>query len=281
MVEDDDKARSAVHRIASHQFLNFGFNFLVGGGCSAVSKTVIFPFQGFGLPRQAPWWRRGNALSKNITSHFPTIGLSFGFYGSLKRISGNQTDDHFMNFAQNFICGGLAGALTLLLVYPIPASKIELVANILERQQYPNRSFQERVARRYRGFSGSLAVIIPYRAAYFGLFDHLQRKIGKTDDRAKRMALNAMAAVTSVGVGVLLSKPFHVVRRRLQLQLDEPLDKRTYHNMIDCFVKICRHEGAKALYKGVLQEVFVSFSSVLTLVFYVECMSLLGLPVWN
>lgn len=116
----------------------------------------------------------------------------------------------------------------------------------------------------YRGFGISVAGIIAYRAAYFGLFD-----------TAKVMFLQdagfffkwAVAQVVTVSAGIM-SYPLDTVRRRLMMQSGKAVEEMAYKGTADCFRVIYRDEGGKAFFKGNATNVIRGTGGALVLVFY-------------
>merc|ERR1711935_580956 len=121
------------------------------------------------------------------------------------------------------------------------------------------------------GFGPSVAGIIAYRGAQFGLNDTIMA----FNPYAKEVGVVALAskfvmgqiAVTASG---LVAYPFDTVRRRLQMQSDKPVSERLYKGTMDCAVKIMKDEGPNGMYKGALANIFRGVGASLVLVLYGE-----------
>ena len=136
--------------------------------------TRVSAEQGFGS-----FWR-GNMA--NIVRYFPTQAFNFAFKDTIKELfpSYSPKTDFWPFFAVNMASGGLAGAGSLLIVYPLDFARTRLAADVGSGK---GREFNglidclTKVAKRsgpmslYQGFGVSVQGIIVYRGAYFGLYD--------------------------------------------------------------------------------------------------------------
>jgi len=145
-------------------------------------------------------------------------------------------------FATNVLSGGLAGACSLLIVYPLDFVRTRLAADLGAAKE--NREFNGlidcmmKVAKRggpmalYQGFGVSVQGIIVYRGAYFGLYDTAKGKLFEDEKTANFFAKWAVAQTVTAAAGVI-SYPFDTVRRRLMMQVPtsaphlrlDPLDR--------------------------------------------------------
>merc|ERR1712125_244883 len=123
----------------------------------------------------------------------------------------------------------------------------------------------------YNGYGPSVAGIIAYRGAQFGLNDTIMA----FNPYAKEQGLVAIAskfvvaqiAVTASG---LVAYPFDTVRRRLQMQSDKPVEEQIYQGNLDCAAKVLKTEGFGGMYKGALANIFRGVGASLVLVLYGE-----------
>ena len=67
-------------------------------------------------------------------------------------------------------------------------------------------------------------------------------------------------------VAVIVSNPFHTIRRRMFLQ--ESREHMIYRNYMDCFRKIIKEEGIRSMFKGSGMNVVSCVAPALVLVFY-------------
>lgn len=286
---------------------NFLVDFLLGGTSAAISKTATAPIERVKLLLQtqdankaiiesgkkytgivdcftrvareegiqALW--RGNFV--NVLRYFPTQALNFAFKDKYKQFfGGHDPDKNFWKFfAGNVAAGGAAGATSLCFVYPLDMARTRLAADIGksggERQfnglgdclgkLYKADGFRGL----YRGFGISVAGIIPYRAAYFGLFDTGKRKLTWVQKSLIVKFIFAQFCTTTSG---LLSYPFDTVRRRMMMDSGRSATEKMYKSTPDCFRQIMTKEGPKAFFKGALSNIFRGVGASLVLVLYDE-----------
>merc|ERR1712146_821638 len=87
-----------------------------------------------------------------------------------------------------------------------------------------------------------------------------------------------VAAQTAITIGAGATYPFDTVRRRLQMQLEKPVEEHLYKGTMDCFKKFAAEEGlASGLYKGFVANIVRSVGGALVLVFYDRAKNALGL----
>lgn len=286
-------------------------NFLAGGVSGAVAKTATAPIERVKLLIQTQdanpkiisgevarytgimdcfsrvakeqgigaFWR-GNLT--NIIRYFPTQAFNFAFKDSIKamfpKVDKNKEFGKF--FMINMASGGLAGAGSLMIVYPLDYARTRLASDVGGGKQQFNGLF-DCIAKTYKnsGISGlyngvgvSIVGIIPYRGVYFGLFDTLSgynpyQKDSNTLIRASSKFVCAQTAAISAGYA---SYPFDTVRRRLQMQSEKPKEEWVYKGTMDCFSKIVADEGMAALFKGAGANALRTVGAALVLVLYSE-----------
>lgn len=283
-----------------------------GGTAGAISKTIVAPIERVKLllqtqdsnpriksgeiPRYtgiincftrvsaeqgvASFWR-GNLA--NVVRYFPTQAFNFAFKDTIKglfpRYSPKQ--DFWKFFATNLASGGLAGAGSLLIVYPLDFARTRLAADVGSGK---NREFTglidciSKTAKRagpmglYQGFGVSVQGIIVYRGAYFGLYDTAKAAAFEDERTANFFAKWAIAQAVTAAAGVL-SYPFDTVRRRLMMQAG---GERIYNGTVDCWSKIASQEGPRAFFKGAWSNVIRGAGGAFVLVLYDEIKKVLN-----
>lgn len=290
---------------------DFLINFMAGGVSGAVAKTATAPIERVKLLIQTQdanpkiisgevarytgivdcfrrvaaeqgigaFWR-GNLT--NIIRYFPTQAFNFAFKDTIKalfpKVDKNKEFGKF--FMINMASGGLAGAGSLLIVYPLDYARTRLASDVGSgKQQFKGlgdclaQTYKTSgVSGLYNGIGVSIIGIIPYRGAYFGLFDTLSgyNPWQKSDTTVLRAASKfACAQVSAISAGYA-SYPFDTVRRRLQMQSDKPKEEWVYSGTIDCFQKIIAKEGTGALFKGAGANALRTIGAALVLVLYSE-----------
>lgn len=289
---------------------DFLLDFIAGGVSAAVSKTVVAPLERVKILLQiqdahkfipedqrykgivdcfsriqkeqgfTSFWR-GNVV--NVVRYFPTQALNFAFKDKFKQIfmRGVKQEDFWKFFAANLASGGAAGATSLMIVYPLDFARTRLGADV--GKSAADREFKgladcikksykaDGVVRGlYPGFISSVQGIIIYRAIYFGAYDTAKTFFDKPSILTK-FAIAQTVAATSVSVAY----PFDTVRRRLMMMSGEAKGEKMYKGTMDCWKKIVKDEGAKALFKGNFANVLRSIGCALVLVGYDELIDLL------
>lgn len=298
--------------------MDFIIDFMAGGISGAIAKTCTAPIERVKLiiqtqdanpkimsgeiPRYtgigncftriaaeqgiAAFWR-GNFT--NILRYFPTQAFNFAFKDTIKKIlpHANAKENFWKAFAVNMASGGLAGAGSLCIVYPLDYARTRLASDVGKSKKTFNglTDCLVKTARGpsgvlglYNGFGVSVAGIIPYRGVYFGMFDTLNdmNPYGKSTNAAARLISTfVVAQVTAISAGYA-SYPMDTVRRRLQMQSEKPKEEWTYKGTIDCFGKIMKNEGFTAFFKGAGANALRTVGSALVLVLYGEIKKIIG-----
>jgi len=293
--------------------LKFAKDLLAGGISAGVSKTFVAPIERVKLLLQTQdsnpkiksgeiprytgivncftrvskeqgigsFWR-GNAA--NVIRYFPTQAFNFAFKDTFKSMfpKYNPKTEFWSFFAANMASGGLAGAASLFIVYPLDFARTRLAADVgsgKEREFTGLIDCLSKVAKKggplnlYQGFGVSVQGIIVYRGAYFGLYDTAKGSLFKDEKNANLIFKFMVAQAVTASAGIL-SYPFDTIRRRLMMQAGR--GEKVYSGTIDCFQKILSQEGPKAFFKGALSNVLRGMGGALVLVGYDEIQKLLG-----
>mmetsp|Transcript_104230 Transcript_104230/g.145207 ORF Transcript_104230/g.145207 Transcript_104230/m.145207 type:complete len:299 (-) Transcript_104230:197-1093(-) len=290
---------------------DFLINFMAGGVSGAVAKTCTAPIERVKLliqtqdanpkirsgevPRYTgivdcftrvsqeqgikAFWR-GNLT--NIIRYFPTQAFNFAFKDSIKALfpKADKRTEFGKFFAINMASGGLAGAGSLMIVYPLDYARTRLASDVGTGKQQFNGLIDclsktvksSGVGGLYNGVGVSVVGIIPYRGVYFGLFDTLSGyNPYQTSDNSFLRALSKFgcAQFSAISAGYA-SYPFDTVRRRLQMQSEKPKEEWVYQGTADCFQKIIKDEGVAAMFKGAGANALRTVGAALVLVLYSE-----------
>merc|ERR1712054_388572 len=127
------------------------------------------------------FWR-GNFT--NCIRYFPTQAFNLSFRDTFKKMFPKYSPktDFGMFFAVNMASGGLAGAGSLCIIYPLDYARTRLASDVGSGKKTFNglTDCLVKTARGpagffglYNGFGVSVIGIIPYRGVYFGMFDTL------------------------------------------------------------------------------------------------------------
>jgi len=219
------------------------------------------------------FWR-GNLA--NIIRYFPTQAFNFAFKDTFKNLFPNYNPKtHFWQFfAANMASGGLAGAASLMIVYPLDFARTRLASDVGKgstREFTGLANCLTTIAKKsgplalYQGFGVSVQGIIVYRGAYFGLYDSTKGTIITKD--SSFLAKFVVAQVVTNAAGII-SYPFDTIRRRLMMQAGGK--EKLYDGTVDAFRKILAKEGAGAFFKGAFSNVLRGVGGALVLVMYDE-----------
>lgn len=233
--------------------------------------TRVYQEQGLGA-----FWR-GNLV--NVLRYFPTQAFNFAFKDSIKSLFPKQKS-FGGKLAVNVASGGLAGAGSLCIVYPLDYARTRLASDVGSGKRafdgitdclVKTAQGPAGVLGLYQGFGVSVVGIIPFRGTYFGVNDTLTAYNPYQKDVTVVGILSKFGcAQTSALSAAYASYPFDTVRRRLQMQAEKPQSEWVYNGTMDCFAKIARDEGTGALFKGAGANALRTVGSALVLVMYGE-----------
>jgi solute carrier family 25 (adenine nucleotide translocator) protein 4/5/6/31 len=290
---------------------DFLINFLAGGTSGAVAKTCTAPIERVKLLIQTQdanpkiisgevkrysgivdcfsrvageqgvkaFWR-GNLT--NIIRYFPTQAFNFAFKDGIKAMfpKADKNKEFLRFFLTNVASGGLAGAGSLMIVYPLDYARTRLASDVGGGEKQFNgladclkkTAAAGGIGSLYNGIGVSIVGIIPYRGVYFGLFDTLSgyNPYQKSDNNVMRAVSKFLCAQSSAISAGYASYPFDTVRRRLQMQSEKPQSEWVYQGTADCFSKIMKEEGTSALFKGAGANALRTVGAALVLVLYSE-----------
>jgi solute carrier family 25 (adenine nucleotide translocator) protein 4/5/6/31 len=269
--------------MAEKKKLGFFENFMLSGVAAGVSKTAAAPIERVKLLVQnqdemikqgrlnepykgvvdcvqktlksegvIPFWR-GNLA--NVLRYFPTQALNFAFKDTIKALFKVQKDaPQYVKFGTNILSGGMAGSLSLTLVYSLDFARTRLANDAKgkggERQfnglidVYSKTLKSDGIQGLYRGFTISCVGIFIYRGMYFGLYDSLKPLLLGAD------ASVLMSFLLGWGVTIfsgLMSYPIDTVRRRMMMTSGSAVK---YKGSVDCAIQVIKAEGFMSLMKG-------------------------------
>jgi len=221
------------------------------------------------------FWR-GNLA--NVVRYFPTQAFNFMFKDAIKEMMPpvDAKRDFMQALGVNIASGGLAGAGSLVIVYPLDFARTRLAADVgsaTDREftglvDCLSKTFKKGPMELYQGFGVSVVGIVFYRGSYFGLYD-----TSKTAFPTNNLVIKfGIAQVVTTAAGII-SYPFDTVRRRMMMQAGAK--EQLYSSMFDCAGKIAKDEGGSAFFKGAGANVLRGMGGALVLVLYDEIKALL------
>uniref|UniRef100_A0A8C6PZ97 Solute carrier family 25 member 12 n=1 Tax=Nothobranchius furzeri TaxID=105023 RepID=A0A8C6PZ97_NOTFU len=162
----------------------------------------------------------------------------------------NNNDNTIPLFAE-ILAGGCAGGSQVIFTNPLEIVKIRLqVAG--EITTGPRVSALSVVRDLgffglYKGAKACFLRDIPFSAIYFPAYAHIKTQL--TDEQGRLGPLQLLTAGAIAGIpAASLVTPADVIKTRLQVAARA--GQTTYSGVVDCFRKILREEGFRALWKG-------------------------------
>jgi len=227
---------------------------------------------------------RGNI--SNVARYFPNQAFNFAFKDTFKLMFKNydQKTQFFKFFMANSISGGLAGAVSLFIVYPLDFIRTRLATD--NKDSLGKRDFigtidctrkivqAEGIVGLYKGYVVAMIGMAAYRAFYFGMYDSIKGSLitKKTKKKVKFVYAQVITNLSS-----LCFYPLDTIRRRLMLQSGKKEDSKHYSTSYDCAVKIKSQEGLVGFYKGFGANIIRGSGAALVLVLYDYIQESLGL----
>lgn len=221
----------------------------------------------------------------DVISYFPTQALNFALKDSFKKLFPFDRRQHGYGlwFFGNIMSGGLAGATSLLIVTPLQLATTVLAADVLApelgRTTYQYTGMADVISKTFQhsgplglfnGFGVSVAGIVLYRGAYFGLYDTLRPLVPQ----------NNFLASFLVGWGVtiaagLATYPLDTIRRRMMIAGATPM---AYSSALECTLTIWREEGVAGFFRGALSNIVRAIIGAMILVLYDQLQAALTAP---
>jgi len=301
----------------SEGLLNFLQDFALGGVSGAIAKTCTAPIERVKLiiqtqdanprirsgevarykgivdcfarvNREQGFWAFWRGNFTNVLRYFPTQAFNFAFKDTFKNLFPRYDPKTQFGkfFLANMASGGLAGAGSLCIVYPLDYARTRLASDVgtgardfkgLGDCLVKTARGEQGIKGLYNGFGVSVAGIIPYRGVYFGLYDSLREKNPyKSDTGVVGFASKFVVAQFTAIMAGYASYPFDTVRRRLQMQSEKPREQWVYKGTVDCLTQILKGEGTPALFKGAGANALRTVGSALVLVLYDQFKSILA-----
>uniref|UniRef100_A0A8C0KDF8 Solute carrier family 25 member 13 n=1 Tax=Canis lupus dingo TaxID=286419 RepID=A0A8C0KDF8_CANLU len=167
--------------------------------------------------------------------------------------------DGSVPLAAEILAGGCAGGSQVIFTNPLEIVKIRLqVAG--EITTGPRVSALSVVRDLgffgiYKGAKACFLRDIPFSAIYFPCYAHVKASFANEDGQISPGSLLLAGAIAGMPAASLVT-PADVIKTRLQVAARA--GQTTYSGVMDCFRKILREEGPKALWKGAGARVFRS-----------------------
>lgn len=210
---------------------------------------------------------RSNGIKTFWKGHLPAqcMGMIYGvmqlpIYEQLTEYSSKHIfKNDKTNSTQSFICGGLAAAITQVIVHPVDTVRVVMVAQITDGTghkapppacQAQNGLYQcfktikasdKGVVSLYKGMIPGLIQVMPYNALVFACVNMYQK-----------LTNNALIyGFLGGSTAKLLTYPLDVVKKRLQVSnISGTAGQHNHTGASSCAKSLVQREGVASLYKG-------------------------------
>lgn len=223
----------------------------------------------------------GELMYKNSFDCFRKVLRYEGFFGlyrgllpqllgvapekAIKLTVNDFVRDRFMSrdgsipLAAEILAGGCAGGSQVIFTNPLEIVKIRLqvAGEITTGPRVSALSVLRDLGLfgLYKGAKACFLRDIPFSAIYFPCYAHMKASFTNADGHISPGSLLLAGAIAGMPAASLVT-PADVIKTRLQVAARA--GQTTYSGVIDCFRKILREEGPKALWKGAAARVFRS-----------------------
>ncbi|KAF5270644.1 hypothetical protein FQA39_LY01382 [Lamprigera yunnana] len=222
----------------------------------------------FRIPKEQGYlsfWRGNGA---NLLRYIPGQALNFAFNDMFKRHLFNSGFESKYDVLLGFVSGACAGAVSILMVYPLKYCQTRLSVDmgsqkLLSNDQIP-REFcgftdcaakvlrQNGIFGTYKGFSVAFIGSTMHRALYFGLFDAMNHCYKSYHNVSKvPLGINFFMAQIVTNISGLATYPFDTISRRLMVECSQPQHLRTLNRPWNATQVLYATEGFRSFYKGV------------------------------
>merc|ERR1712072_156231 len=293
--------------LAAPQKENFLLNFMLGGVSGCVGKTIVAPTERIKLIMQTQssttagprhglirpqysglvdcfkkvvrkegfvnLWK-GNGV--NTFKIFPMNAFSLAlkdFFGRVIKVQNPELNKGKF-LASQMLSGGLAGACTITMVFPLDFARTKLSTDVLSksgRRQYSGLfdCFRKVVKTEglmgcYSGIQTALTGVFLYKALSLGIYDYL-KTTSLSDPSVGFLKKFAVANVVTQATNVLLYPLDTVGRSQMVAAGNQRAPKQT---SIQCAQQILKKEGVKGFFKGLKSDMVTGIGGSLILVLY-------------
>eukprot|EP01138_Halocafeteria_seosinensis_P015148 gb/GECG01015461.1/.p1 GENE.gb/GECG01015461.1/~~gb/GECG01015461.1/.p1 ORF type:complete len:363 (+),score=31.24 gb/GECG01015461.1/:1-1089(+) len=216
---------------------------------------------------RAMW--RGN--SATVARVYPYSGIQLMSFDQFKKIvlKLHGKDRTRLRKREKFLCGASAGAVSVMITYPLDLMRAKLAVQRGENRYYKGMidAFrkvikQDGILGLYRGLTPTILGILPYAGLSFFTYHQLQQvlsdRTGKKASMIQKMGCGAVAGL----VGQSFTYPLDIARRRMQTYTPKGIEDSATNpetrtvpqqmlRMTEILVTVSRNEGIKkGLFKG-------------------------------
>ncbi|GER46367.1 mitochondrial carrier-like protein [Striga asiatica] len=215
----------------------------------------------------------------------------------------NYAEDAQLTPVLRLAAGACAGIIAMSATYPMDMVRGRLTVQT-EKSPYQYRGMfhalstvlrEEGFRALYKGWLPSVIGVVPYVGLNFAVYESLKdyliksKPFGLVEDNELGVVTRLACGAAAGTVGQTVAYPLDVIRRRMQMVgwnnassivTGGKKAALEYNGMIDAFRKTVRHEGVRALYKGLVpNSVKVVPSIAIAFVAYEQVKELLGVEI--
>lgn len=233
--------------------------------------------------------------------HLPAQSLSLVFNGSqffwfelLTRYFYKKENNQF---ATNFLCGGTAASLALVVCQPIDVVRTRLISQGEPKIYNGNLDAFKKIYLTdapkgfYRGLFPAMMLTVPEAAFRFGIYkflnsyfkyDFIKNKLNTKNKKKNDLEVNYFQSSINGALAGVASKsivyPFDLIKKRLQIQgFDEARLQFgrvvKFNGLFHCLIKTIREEGFFGMYKGFAPSMMKAALSTSLLFFLYDSLS--------
>lgn len=199
---------------------------------------------------------RGNGV--NCIKAAPEMGLKMLFFDKLKKLVIEDPKD--IKMSERFVSGGIAGAITQTIIYPLEILKtrVALSSNVPIKEVIEGLVQKNGLTAFYRGLSTSIYGIFPYAGADLMMNSYLKDMISKTNrTEAGHPSISSLllCGVASSSFALTVTYPIGLVRTRLQAGGVDP-SIPFFSSPMEVVRDVYEKGGIRAFYRGYLPTIF-------------------------
>eukprot|EP00842_Homolaphlyctis_polyrhiza_P003907 jgi/Hompol1/4517/HPOL_003688-RA len=203
-------------------------------------------------------------LFPNLVGIIPEKAIKLAVNDYAREYWGRKTNTHpdHIPLQYGVISGATAGFCQVIATNPMEIVKIQLqLAGASSASSTTPKLTAGDVVRQlglrglYRGTAATLARDVPFSFLFFPMTAVLKSFFTPTGQKDVPFAVVFGSGIVSGAVAAAAVTPMDVVKTRLQV-IPKPGDK-VYTGMINCYSEIIKHEGAGALFKGVVPRMLI------------------------
>uniref|UniRef100_A0AAQ4PR61 EF-hand domain-containing protein n=1 Tax=Gasterosteus aculeatus aculeatus TaxID=481459 RepID=A0AAQ4PR61_GASAC len=266
LAETQKQAHGETSRPVWLQVAESAYRFSLGAIAGATGATAVYPID---LVKTRMQNQRstgsfvGELMYKNSFDCAKKVLRYEGFFGFYRgeperplRVNDLVRDkfsdkDNSIPFFAEVIAGACAGGSQVIFTNPLEIVKIRL--QVAGEITTGPRVSAVNVVRElgffglYKGAKACFLRDIPFSAIYFPAYAHLKTQFADEQGRLGPLQLLTAGAIAGIPAASLVT-PADVIKTRLQVAARA--GQTTYTGVLDCFRKIMREEGFRALWKG-------------------------------